>query len=155
MAIDAVTCTLCTQSRFGLVAICIALLVAHLMPAHAAVSRIEITSRVVVAGGKSFGRTGPYERVRGRLYYAVKPDALSNSRIVDLQLAAKDAAGRVNFSGDFVLLKPLDPNRGNGRLLYGVNNRGNIILLHTFNDADWNNAPESAADFGNDFLLNS
>ena len=116
---------------------------------------MEITSRVIVAGGKNFGEAGPYELVRGRLHYAVKPDALGNNLIVDLQLAPKDATGRVNFTGDFMLLKPLDPNRGNRRLLYGVNNRGNIILLHTFNDADWNNTPQSADEFGNDFLLAS
>ena len=122
-------------------------------PAAAAVSHIEVLSRVPVAGGKSFGETGSYEIILGRLHYAVDPDAPVNSWVVDLELAPRDATGRVAFFGDFILLKPRDSRRGNGRLLYGVNNRGNIVMLHTFNDARWSNAPTSAADFGNGFLL--
>ena len=122
-------------------------------PAAAAVSRIEVLGRAPVAGGKSFGETGPYEIITGRLHYAVDPDAPANGRIVDLGLAPRDATGRVAFLGDFVLVKPRDPRRANGRLLYGVNNRGNIVMLHAFNDARWSNAPTSAADFGNGFLL--
>ncbi len=59
----------------------------------------------------------------------------------------------MRFSGDFVLIKPVDAGRGNGRLLYGVNNRGNLIMLGVFSDAPWSNAPGSAADLGNGFLL--
>ncbi len=119
----------------------------------AEVARIEVLSRSVLAGGKAFGAAGPYEKITGRLHYAVDPDNPANARIVDVGLAPHDAAGRVRFSGDFILIKPTDAGRGNGRLLYGVNNRGNLILLAVFNDAPWNNAPESAADLGNGFLL--
>ncbi|MEE9250346.1 MAG: alpha/beta hydrolase domain-containing protein [Alphaproteobacteria bacterium] len=119
----------------------------------AEVARIEVLSRSVLAGGRAFGAVGAYEKITGRLHYAVDPDNSANARIVDLRLAPRDAAGRVRFSGDFILIKPVDPGRGNGRLLYGVNNRGNLILLNVFNDAPWNNAPESAADLGNGFLL--
>lgn len=121
--------------------------------ADAAVSRIEIASRTMIAGGMAFGAAGAYEKITGRLTYAVDPADPANRRIVDLALAPRDAGGRVVFSGDFVLIKPLDPGRGNGRLLYGVNNRGNLVMLHGFNDAAWNNAPVSAADMGNGFLL--
>jgi len=122
-------------------------------PANAEVSKVEIASRVPVAGGMAFGAAGAYEKISGRLTYAVDPGHPANRRIVDLALAPRDAAGRVVFSGDFVLIKPLDPDRGNGRLLYGVNNRGNLVMLHTFNDAPWSNAPVAAADLGNGFLL--
>ncbi len=122
--------------------------------ATAAVSRIEVLSRTSVAGGASFGDAGPYEKITGRLHFAIDPDNPANHRIADIGLAPTDDAGRVTFSGDFVLIKPLDSERGNGRLLYGVNNRGNIVMLHTFNDAPWRNDPSSATDFGNGFLLN-
>ncbi len=122
-------------------------------PAAAAVSRIEVESRTELAGGMAFGATGAYEKITGRLTYAVDPVDPANRRITALALAPRDATGRVVFAGDFVLIKPLDPRRGNGRLLYGVNNRGNIVMLHTFNDAAWNNDPGTAADMGNGFLL--
>ena len=119
----------------------------------AEVTRIEVLGRAPLAGGKAFGAAGAYERITGRLHYAVDPDNSANARIVDLRLAPRDAAGRVRFSGDFILIKPVDAGRGNGRLLYGVNNRGNLIVLNVFNDAPWSNAPGSAADLGNGFLL--
>ena len=121
--------------------------------ALAAVATIEIQGRAPVAGGMAFGDAGAYEKITGRLHFAVDPDDPANRPIVDIGLAPTDASGRVRFSGDFVLIKPLVGRRGNGRLLYGVNNRGNIVALHTFNDASGNNDPSSAADFGNGFLL--
>ena len=39
--------------------------------AFAEVERIEITSRSVFADGKIFGEVGAYEKIRGRLFYAV------------------------------------------------------------------------------------
>lgn len=121
--------------------------------ALAAVATIEVLGRAPVAGGEAFGDAGPYEKITGRLHFAIDPANPANRRIVDIGLAPTDGAGRVTFAGDFVLIKPLDARRGNGRLLYGVNNRGNIVALHTFDDAPWNNDPSSAADFGNGFLL--
>ena len=121
--------------------------------ALAAVATIEVLGRAPVAGGEAFGDAGPYEKITGRLHFALDPANPANRPIVDIGLAPKDGAGRVTFAGDFVLIKPLDARRGNGRLLYGVNNRGDIVALHTFNDAPWNNDPSSAADFGNGFLL--
>ena len=82
--------------------------------AIAAVSRIEILQREPLAGGKSFGKVGAYELITGRLHYALNPAFAANKRVVDLKLAPRDASGRVTFSGDFVLIKPVDPNRGNG-----------------------------------------
>ncbi len=119
----------------------------------AEVTRIEVLGRAPLAGGRAFGAAGAYERITGRLHYAVDPDNSANARIIDLRLAPRDAAGRVRFSGDFIVIKPVDAGRGNGRLLYGVNNRGNLILLNVFNDAPWSNTPGSAAGLGNGFLL--
>lgn len=131
----------------------LALVVALAAAAHAAVTRIEVAGRTPLAGGMAFGAAGAYEKITGTLTYAVDPENPANDRIVDLALAPRDAAGRVTFAADFVLIKPVDRSRGNGRLVYGVNNRGNLVMLHTFNDAPWNNAPVSAADMGNGFLL--
>ncbi len=137
--------------------LCAALVVgALLLPASSArgaVDRIEITGRAPVAGGRAFGAVGPYEILTGRLHYAVDPGDPANQAVVDLAHAPRDETGRVAFAGDFVLLKPVDLARGNHRLLYEVNNRGNLLLLSLFNDAPWSNRPADAAHLGTRFLL--
>lgn len=87
----------------------------------------EIRRREAYDGGRAFG-AGAYERIDGVLRYAVDPAADYNSGIVDLQHAARNAQGCVEFEGDITLLQPLDGGRTNGRLLADVVNRGN----HTF-----------------------
>ncbi len=122
-------------------------------PAAAAVERIEIIERAPFAEGAAFGSVGSYERIRGRLHFAVDPEDPANAQIVDLQLAPRDERGLVTFAADFILLRPQDLSRGNRRLLYEVTNRGNLGALAFFNQADWNNDPVSRADAGDGFLF--
>ena len=131
------------------------ILLAILIAATAAaeVERIEFTSREVFADGMSFGDTGAYEKIRGTLFYAVDPDNLANAAIVDLDLAPRGADGMVRFQGDFLLLKPVDLGKGNGRLLYDVNNRGNLYMLRHINGGMRTNDPSAAEDAGNGFLM--
>jgi hypothetical protein len=121
--------------------------------ARAEVERIEVLERTPFADGKAFGNVGPYERIRGRLIFAIDPNAAENQAIVDVKLAPRDAQGRVTFAADFLLLKPLDPTRANGRLLYEVNNRGGLSLLSMFNDARGSNLPTTTDHAGNGFLF--
>ena len=125
------------------------------VPAAAAarVERLEILDRTVFAEGFEFGPVGAYERIKGRLHFAVDPDAAANSQIVDLHLAPVDSRGLVTFSADFVLLKPVNPALGNGRLLYDVNNRGSLTALGSLNNAWWSNDPTGLAHAGNGFLM--
>jgi hypothetical protein len=117
------------------------------------VERIEITSRSVFAGGMEYGEVGPYEKIRGKLFYAVDPDNAANAAIVDLDLVPRGADGKVRFQGDFILLKPVDLAKGNGRLLYDVNNRGNLYMLRHINGGSRTNDPSSAEHGGNGFLM--
>ena len=121
--------------------------------AVAEVERIEITSRSVFADGMEFGQVGAYEKIRGKLFYAVDPDNPANAAIIDLELAPRGADGKVRFQGDFILLKPVDLAKGNGRLLYDVNNRGNLYMLRHINGGNRTNDPSSAQDSGNGFLM--
>ncbi len=126
--------------------ICIAAIAAGIAAgAEARVERLEIVERSAFADGLAFGATGPYERIVGRLHYSVDPDDPANARIVDLALAPRDESGRVSFVGDFIMLKPADPARGNRRLLYEVNNRSNLGMLGFFNFALWSNRPSGAS----------
>lgn len=119
----------------------------------AEVVRMEIQRREPFAGGHAFGSSGPYEKVVGRLYLEVSPDDPANQMVRDLKLAPRNARGRVEFWTDFFLLRPKDPNRGNRRLLYDVNNRGNKLAVWTFNDGSFQNDPSTLADAGNGFLM--
>ena len=53
-----------------------------------------------------------------------------------------------------MLIKPLDPARGNGRLLYEVGNRGGKGLLRVFQKAKASADPVTADDFGDGALMN-
>ena len=83
--------------------------------AQAEVVRLEILDRTPFADGNTYGETGAYELIEGRLHYSVDPDDPANRRIVDLALAPRNEEGRVTFAGDFLLLTPQDPGRGKQR----------------------------------------
>jgi hypothetical protein len=123
------------------------------LSARAEVVRIEVTAREPFAGGREFGSAGAYEKVRGRLHYAIDPANPANARVVDLQRAPRDARGRVAFAADFLLLKPVDLAKGSHRLLYEVNNRGNLGMLSRFNRGAGSNDPATIEHAGNGFLL--
>jgi hypothetical protein len=53
-------------------------------PAGARVERIEILSRHAFAAGTEFGHAGSYEKLRGRAFFALDPDAAANGPIADL-----------------------------------------------------------------------
>lgn len=122
-------------------------------PLHAEVARIEVKSRDDLLSGKSFAAAGPYEKLSGKIYFAVDPRNSANRMIADIDKAPKSASGKVEFSSDFYMIKPKDLKRGNGTLLYEVSNRGNKGMLGFFNFASGSLDPQTAADFGDGFLL--
>ncbi len=98
-----------------------------------AVARLEIAARTPYQDGMTFGEVGAYERVDGTIHFAVDPMHPANGAIVDLDKAARDAAGRVAFAADFCLLQPADPARANRRLIFDVLNRGGKRAVPRFN----------------------
>ena len=119
----------------------------------AAVTRIEVTSREPVLNDHSFGLAGPFEKLSGKIYYAVDPDNSANRIITDIVKAPRNGNGKVEFSADFYLLKPRDMQRGNGAVLYEVSNRGGKGMLGFFNRAARHLDPHSQSHFGDGFLL--
>ncbi len=79
-------------------------------------------------GGRECGDAGAYELVRGLARIGLDPDDPANARVVDLASAPRDAGGLVSAAADVVMLRPADPRRGNGTLLYTVANRGGVSL---------------------------
>lgn len=121
--------------------------------AEAGVTRLQIDRRETVLNGKPFGAAGPYEKLIGRVHFALDPALPQNLGIVDLTLAPRNAQGLVEFSADFYLLKPVDPSRGNGRLFYEAGNRGTKRILSAYQDAANSTDPTTAAEFGNGALM--
>ena len=60
-------------------------------PAFAEVTKVTIANRVTVAGGQSFGTTGPYEKLTGTIEFALDPKEPHNARMTDIGRAAQDA----------------------------------------------------------------
>jgi len=116
----------------------------------AEVSRVEVASRRDVAGGRSFGSSGSYERITGKLYFLVDPANKRNQVIADLDKASKNAAGKIEMSADLVILRPRDPSRGNGIALFDIVNRGGTVALTAF-DGPVTNTPDG--EVGDGFLL--
>ena len=98
------------------------------------VTRVVVDRATPYAEGRTFGEAGAFERLEGTAYFEVDPSDPRNAVIVNIERAPRNARGLVEFSAPFVLIKPVDLVRGNGKLLYGLNNRGTGIELpfHSF-----------------------
>lgn len=96
---------------------------------EARMHRFVVEHRELFAGGAEWGPPGRYERLTGTAYLEVDPRDPLNALIVDLDKAPRNARGQVEFSTPFFVLKPLDMARGNGKIYYTVNNRGNDALV--------------------------
>lgn len=107
-----------------------------------------------LADGAAFGAAGPYERVIGRARGEVDPAHPANAGIALIDKAPLNARGRVEYETDVFILRPRDPARGNGRLLYEVNNRGRKMLFGNIADGPQGvNDPKTMADVGNGFPM--
>lgn len=143
------------MARLYLILTLSALALSH-PPCEARVTRLEIDQREVVADGLSFGAAGPYERLTGTAFFEVDPEDPNNEVVFDLDKAPRNTSGRVEFSADMVILRPVDPARGARTLFFEVNNRGRKISFGRMHDtaSDANmNAPRTPRDFGNGFLM--
>jgi len=91
---------------------------------EARVTQFVVERTTPYADGKEFGEAGAFERLEGTAHFEVDPNDSRNAVIVNIDRAPRNARGLVEFSAPFVLIKPVDVTRGNGKLLYGLNNRG-------------------------------
>src|SRR3984885_7453180 len=124
-------------------------LLLSVLPLQARVLRVEVASRTSVLDGKVFGDAGAYERISGRVYFSLPVANPHNARIVDLANAVNLKNGEVEFSADFVAVRPKDAHKGNGSLLLEVPNRGNARILSLVDGGD----EDLAHDAGDAWLL--
>lgn len=134
--------------RFSASFLFLALLLGR-VPLQARVLHVDIASRTPVFNGKDFGNSGAYERITGRVYFSLPVANEHNQRIVDLRNAINLKNGEVEFSSDFVAVRPKDVHRGNGSMLLEVPNRGNARILALVDGGD----EELAHDAGDAWLL--
>jgi Alpha/beta hydrolase domain len=129
-----------------------------LLPAfsEARITRIVIDparSQSPTFEGRSFGTVGQYEKFRGTAFGELDPSDPRNALITDIELAPRNAAGKVEYSTDIFILKPVHLNNGNHRLFIDFNNRGQM-RVGRLNDVDLTNNPTTAADAGTGFIMN-
>lgn len=113
------------------------------------ITAIEISARTPFVGGASFGDIGAYERLDGVAIGEIDPAHPGNVGIVNIDKAPRNARGCVEYRSDICILRPANPERGNGRILYEVNNRGRIMLFANLCGGKAGNQPQTAADLGN------
>src|SRR5216684_3609391 len=138
------------------VQIMVLLLFAFCLRAEARVVRFVVERTRIFAEGISFGTVGPYQRLDGTAYMEVDPADPLNATLVNLDRAPRNQRGMVEFSAPFFILKPMEMERGNGKIFYVINNRGNKQATGYFNYAPAGpgiNDPITAADAGDGFLM--
>ena len=93
------------------------------VPVRAEVLQVIVDSRTPFAADVP-DKVGPYERIRGRVVYALDPNHKANKSIVDLSRAATNGEGLVEFYADFEIIAPVDKSLAKRTVLYDINNRG-------------------------------
>ena len=120
-----------TKSKFA-VALLLGLVIAP-PAADARITRIDIENvESPTFDGASFGSVGQYEKLTGKAYGELDPRDEANRGIVYSTRRTRNAAGRVEYSFDILILKPVDMSRGNRTLIYDSVNRGNLRAIEVF-----------------------
>lgn len=111
----------------------------------AAVTHVEVLERadLPVAG---------YERIGGKLHFAIDPKLPANKMIVDLTLAPRNPQGFVEFAADFLVFRSKDVSKSNGTALFESVNRGRSQIWSAINTGA-NTNMRTMQDFGDNFLL--
>jgi alpha/beta hydrolase family protein len=107
-------------SRFGVAAAI--LLLTWTSSTDARVTRIVIDATVDIAGQ-------PYEQLTGRAWGELDPRDTQNALITDIELAPKNASGKVEYIASFRIRKPKDMSLASGLLWHDVPNRGGNVNL--------------------------
>ena len=92
--------------------------------ADARLTKLQIITRTTAFGGYSFAGIGTYEKIYGKYFGEINPNDPRNALITDIALAPRNAAGNVEYSADFYILKPTDLSKGAHKVMYEPPNRG-------------------------------
>jgi hypothetical protein len=122
------------------------------------ITDISVTAIEPFADGHEFGQAGAYVRIKGVARGSLDPRAPENAGIADLDKAPVNAKGLVEYATDFDMLRPKDPARGSGILVYDVPNRGSKRIFNLLDDVvagdpARTNDPKTREDAGLGFCL--
>ena len=124
--------------------------------ADARITKLSITgTQSPTFGGFSWPGVGQYERISGKAFGELDPNDPKNAVIVDIGLVPLNANGKVPYSFDFYILKPIDLSKGNHKMLYEPPNRGGKTIS-ALNRGVGGNDPGSVTDptlLANAFLM--
>ena len=111
------------RTHLGLVLAAGAVLMAPATQAR--ITEIQITAtESPTFGGFSWPGVGQYEKIVGKAFGEVNPHDRQNRDIVDIEFAPRNARGKVEYSFNFYILKPIDLKKGAGKMMYEPPNRG-------------------------------
>ena len=92
--------------------------------AAAAIDRFTIEKRISPAfDGRRFGDVGAYELIIGQAFGSLDPKSPANGAVVGLDKAPVNKVGRVEYSTQVAILRPVDMSKASGNLVYEVINR--------------------------------
>src|SRR5689334_548462 len=97
----------------------------------ARITRLEIKGTEIYDGARKFGDAGEYIKISGWAYGEVDPNNSLNSIIQDIQLAPRNEKGKVEYTTQFILLRPVNMSKCNGVLFLSLPNRGNVFPADT------------------------
>jgi len=124
--------------------------------AQARITMVQITTtESPTFGVYSWPGVGQYEKLVGKAVGEVDPTDPKNAVIVDINLAPRNASGKVEYSFDFYILKPIDLNQGAHKVMYEPPNRGSKTWA-TLGRVTGGNDPGSITDptvLANAFLM--
>ena len=112
--------------------------------ATAEVARVEILTRK---------DEGNFERIIGRVYFAIDPKAPANQTIADVSLAPLNSQGKIEFSSDLLLFRPKPSAKNRQTVFFEIVNRGGPQALFILSDARGGGRSPETWDLGDRFLL--
>src|SRR6267143_6135 len=125
--------------------------------AEARITKVQITAKESPTfGGYSWPGVGQYEKIVGKAFGELNPADPSNAVIVDIELAPLNANGKVDYSFDFYILKPINLGQGAHRVMYEPPNRGRKTWQNLGRVSSGGNDPGSITDpteLANAFLM--
>ena len=93
--------------------------------AQARITKVLITTKESPTfGGYSWPGVGQYEKLYGKAFGEVDPLDPKNAVIVDIASRREMRSGKVEYSFDFYILKPIDLKKGAHKVMYEPPNRG-------------------------------
>jgi hypothetical protein len=115
----------------ALATIAVAVALAWAPPSDARVTKIVIDSPSNWPASRNLlsGQPLQYETITGRAFGELDPNDEHNALITDIQIAPRNANGKVEYIASFFIVKPVDLSQSSSLLWHDVPNRGGRITI--------------------------